>query len=161
MKNNTAQQGFSLLEVLIAFAILALSVGILLKVFSGGANTALLAEEYTAAVQIAESLMAAEGVETPLKTGEITGFEDTKYTWWVRVRPYQFSPSTVPVTALDARQLMKVDVVVSWGEEGRELRLSTLKMFINPDLGNAADKPDNNQDQGNESDQGNDTGQGN
>ncbi|MGZ8224716.1 MAG: type IV pilus modification PilV family protein, partial [Methylobacter sp.] len=49
------QAGFSLLEILIAFTILAFSLSILLNIFSTGANTAVVAEEYTAAVQIAES----------------------------------------------------------------------------------------------------------
>ena len=44
------QQGFSLLEILIAFSILALSLGILLKIFAAGVNTAMIAENYTAAV---------------------------------------------------------------------------------------------------------------
>ena len=39
------QRGFSLLEILIAFSILALSLGILLKIFSAGVNTAGVAED--------------------------------------------------------------------------------------------------------------------
>ena len=57
------QQGFSLLEILIAFSILALSLGILLKIFSAGVNTAIIAENYTTAVQLSESLMAKVGIE--------------------------------------------------------------------------------------------------
>lgn len=148
MKPQNRQYGFSLLEVLIAFAILALSIGILLKIFSGGANTALLAEEYTTAVQIAESLMAKEGVETPLQIGEITGIEDEKYSWWVTVSPYQFNPGEIDVATLTT-QLLKVDVLVSWGQEGRELHLSTLKVFTNSIADTTGNGPTNESDLGN------------
>lgn len=122
------QQGFSLLEVLVAFAILALSLGILLKIFSGGANTAVLAEEYTTAVQIAESLMAGTGVEADLQVGENRGRIDDKYDWLVAVNPYQFNPAEIDPEFLKT-ELLKVDVWVGWGDEGRDVHLSTLKLL--------------------------------
>ncbi|MDO9048323.1 MAG: type II secretion system protein [Methylobacter sp.] len=125
------QRGFSLLEILIAFSILALSLGILLKVFSAGINTAGVAEEYTAAVQIAESLMARTGVETPLQQGETTGLENEKYHWRVSVSPFQFTAENLDVTTL-AAVLFKVKVIVSWGDDagtaGRQVELITLKL---------------------------------
>ena len=125
------QQGFSLLEILIAFSILALSLGILLKIFSAGVNTALVAEDYTAAVQIAESLMAKTGVETPLQPGQSSGLENEKYHWLVEVSPFEFNPEHVDPTAITA-MLYKVKVVVNWGDnnaDDRQVELSTLKLI--------------------------------
>lgn len=132
MKVNK-QNGFSLLEILIAFAILALSLGILLKIFSAGVNTAGVAEEYTTAVQIAESLMAGTGIEAPLRAGETNGQEDEKYYWQVSVSPFPFmvekdldAASALPVT------LFKVKVTVNWGDDAvaddRQVVLTTLKL---------------------------------
>ena len=124
------QQGFSLLEILIAFSILALSLGILLKIFSAGVNTAGVAEHYTAAVQIAESLMAKTGVETPLQVGQSTGSEKDYYAWQVDVSPFTFNPENVDTTTLTAA-LFKVKVVVSWGDGNagdRQVELITLKL---------------------------------
>lgn len=131
MKINK-QQGFSLLEILIAFSILALSLGILLKIFSAGVNTAVVAEDYTAAVQIAEGLMAKTGVEKPLQAGHEEGVENEKYHWLVVVSPFEFNPENTDVTALTA-MLFKVKVIVSWGEDntranGRQVELTTLKL---------------------------------
>lgn len=64
------ERGFSLLEILIAFSILAVSLGILLKIFSTGVTTARVADDYTNAVQIANNLIAKTGVETPLKSAK-------------------------------------------------------------------------------------------
>lgn len=132
MKTNK-QQGFSLLEILIAFSILALSLGILLKIFSAGVNTAVVAEDYTAAVQIAEGLMAKTGVETPLLAGQETGVENEKYHWQVVVSPFEFNPENSDTTAIRAI-LFKVKVSVSWGDNNtdankRQVELSTLKVI--------------------------------
>lgn len=125
------QRGFSLLEILIAFSILALSLGILLKIFSGGVNTAGVAEEYNAAVQIAESLMAQTGIESPLQPGETTGLENEKYYWRVSVTPFQFTAEDLDVTAI-AAVLFKVKVTVNWGDDARaddrQVELISLKL---------------------------------
>jgi len=123
-----------LLEILIAFSILALSLGILLKIFSSGVNTAAVAEEYTAAVQIAESLMAKTGVEMPLREGETTGSEGDKYYWRIDVSPFMFNPDN-NVDEKIAVELFKVRVAVSWGDEdtnNRQFELNTLKLANKP-----------------------------
>jgi general secretion pathway protein I len=128
------QQGFSLLEILIAFSILALSLGILLKIFSGGVNNAVIAEDYTAAIQIAESLMAETGVETPLQSGQDSGLENEKYHWQVEVSPFEFNPEKIDTTTITA-VLFKVKVIVSWGDDNandRQIALTTLKLTNKP-----------------------------
>ncbi len=119
------------MEILIAFSILALSLGILLKIFSAGINTAGVAEEYTAAVEIAESLMAQAGVETTLQPSEATGLANEKYHWRVSVSLFPFTAENLDVTTL-AVDLFKVKVNVSWGgdtdTDGRQLELTTLKL---------------------------------
>ncbi len=124
------QKGFSLLEILIAFSILAISLGILLKIFSSGINTALVSEDYTAAVQIAESLMAKTGLESPLQAGENSGTENEKYEWQVLVTPYLFNPDNLDEMTITTT-LFKVKVVVNWDIEKtkrRQIELTTLKL---------------------------------
>jgi general secretion pathway protein I len=128
---STGQGGFSLLEILIAFSIMALSLGILLRIFSGGVNTATIAEEYTTAVQIAESLMAQTGSEIPLRSEHISGVKDEKYNWQLDIRPYKLSAETMDAKAVGV-ELYKINVTVDWGDEGsdgdnRKIQLATLK----------------------------------
>jgi general secretion pathway protein I len=130
--NNPAQQGFSLLEILIAFSILGLSLGILLRIFSGGLNTAALAEEYTAAVEIGETMMAKTGAEIPLRNHESSGTVDDKYNWLLRIRPYTLRDGEGELK-IPQSELFQINVTVDWGggnpdEDNRQIQLSTLKL---------------------------------
>lgn len=118
-------KGFSLLEILVAFSILAISLGIVLKIFSSGVNTAIVAEEYTMATQIAESLMAKTGIETVLEEGSTSGVEADKYRWQVVM-------TQIPELIEDQGQsndFVAVRVTVEWGEEksSRVVELKSVK----------------------------------
>jgi general secretion pathway protein I len=118
-------KGFSLLEILVAFTIMAISLGIVLKIFSSGVNTAIVSENYIIATQIAESLMAKTGVEESLAVGESSGTEDDKYQWRVKVEDY-ISPEAEDDAEI---KLMTVQVTVKWGDEenARFVELNTVK----------------------------------
>lgn len=126
--------GFSLLEILVAFSIMGLALTLVMRIFGSGVNAAVTAEDYTLAVQIAESLMARTGVEAPLQIGENGGVEGGAYRWSVSVFPAVL-PGPVPLSApADAQQtlaeLFEVSVRVSWGESNgsqRQLVLNSLK----------------------------------
>ena len=113
-----------MLEVLVAFSILAISLGILLKIFSSGINTAMIAEEYTVATQIAESLMAKTGIEEPLVVGESSGTEVEKYDWRVTVE--NISNPASDEENDDAAELLAVQVIVEWGDDDRSRRVIEL-----------------------------------
>ncbi|CAG1023404.1 Type II secretion system protein I [Patescibacteria group bacterium] len=123
-QNNTKQQGFSLLELLVAFTILAMSLTVLLNIFASGINTVTVAEDYNQAVQIAESLMAKTNLETPLKTGQRTGIALEKYHWKISVQPFVFTAEPNALTT--SVTLFKIKVEVEW--EHRQIKLVNLKL---------------------------------
>lgn len=132
--NLLRQQGFSLLEMVVAFSILALSLGILLNIFSEGTHIAVIADEYTTATQIADTLLAKTGVESPLTAAQYTGVENEKFQWTVTVEPYELVLGEIDTKAIPAT-LYRVTVSVYWGIAGnrtiaseRRLVLTTLKL---------------------------------
>ncbi len=111
-----------------AFAVLAVSLGVLFQIFSTGMRASRTAEAYAHATLLAESKLAAVGIEAPLQEGEQAGEFDNGFAWRVDVRSYrldgQESDGTSSVPAYE------VDVTVSWdGTGGRQsVSLTTLRL---------------------------------
>lgn len=75
----SGQRGFSLLEVLVAFAILSIALGVLLQIFATGMRNVGLSEEYSQAALYAESILAAYGREAPLAEGCVPALSMTAF----------------------------------------------------------------------------------
>ena len=110
--------GFSLLEVLVAFVILALVGAALFQLFGGALNNASAADEYSRAALFAESRLTAAAAETPLREGGDQGVsEDGKYAWATRIEPYVAPKTTADedrLGQLSAVRLWRISVTVSW-----------------------------------------------
>lgn len=125
------QGGFSLLEVLVAFVILALSMGTMMQIFSGGLRNVGLSEEYARAVAIAETQLVGVGVEAPLTPGEAQGEFAGKYRWRLVAKPLEgemASPQTQATgqAIVSPTGLMGVSVTVEWGADATNSRTLTL-----------------------------------
>jgi general secretion pathway protein I len=82
-------RGFSLLEVLVAFVILSLVAIALFRLFSGALGNAAAAEDYSRAVLVAESALAAAAAERPLReTTQAGSADDGRIAWTTRVAAY-------------------------------------------------------------------------
>jgi general secretion pathway protein I len=135
-KPHKVQGGFSLLEILVAFSIMAISIGMLLSIFSSGLRNASVSEEYTAAVQVAEAMIARPGTEVPLQQGQSAGVVDDKYRWELAVAPFELPTTETIDTRTIPAQLFMVTAAVSWEEGGgseRRFELSELKLTTNAD----------------------------
>jgi general secretion pathway protein I len=80
--------GFSLLEVLVAFVILALVATALFRLFSGALANASAAGDYSRAMLVAQSALD-EASAAPLREGGRDGsIDDGRIRWSARVEPY-------------------------------------------------------------------------
>ncbi len=82
------ERGFSLLEILVAFVLLALAMAVLMQIFSSSLNGATVADRYAKATMLAESKLAAAGVEEALNEGSSSGTYDELFSWVVEIKPY-------------------------------------------------------------------------
>jgi general secretion pathway protein I len=129
--------GFSLLEVLVAFIILALVGTALFELFGGALNNASAADEYSRAALFAESRLTAATVEAPLREGGDQGVsEDGKYTWVTRIEPYVGPGTTADQDRLGqqaAVRLWRISITVSWpGTLGNQRSVSLASVRLAP-----------------------------
>jgi len=100
-----ANRGFSLLEVLVAFTLLAIAMAVLMQIFSRGVNGADIADRYAKAAMMAESKLASIGLEEVLAEGDTSGQFDEYFQWALSVRLYSTmteppSLSSIETTAI-------------------------------------------------------------
>lgn len=134
MKLRSRQEGFTLLEVVVAFVLLALTLITVFQIFSTGLARAGELDEHSRALVVAQSRLATVGLEEKLEgPTETRGeSEDRKYRWTLTVQPYEEVPepgAAQQVDAMSSLQMYRVEAVVTWdGSDGRSrnLRLSTL-----------------------------------
>lgn len=132
---QSAAAGFSLLEILVAFTLMALIVAVLMRVFSGGLQGSGLAEDYARATSLAENKLAGIGSETPLKTGELSGIEAGKYRWKITMQGYEdkaASAAPPQPQALMRVQLMEVAVSVAWSDYGKDRQVAMTTLILAP-----------------------------
>ena len=122
------QLGLTLIEILVAFVVLSTTMAVVMKIFSGGIHNARVSESYSRAVFLAESRLAAIGVEGPLVQGSSNGQVGQDLRWQVNVEKADDQGAAdrfvMPV------RLYQVRVKVEWSEDGkvRQLELATLRL---------------------------------
>jgi len=126
-------KGFSLLEVLVAFLVLALSLAVVMRIFAGGLDNIGAANNYTQALTLAQSLLDAQGRESPLVVGETRGETENGLDWQITVTPYLDAESGGAEIAAHPLQLLRIEANVQWDKERktpRSLNLSTLRVAV-------------------------------
>jgi len=131
-------RGFTLLEVMLAFTILAVAMGLLLGMLSRGLGQVRKAQDETEATLYAQSLLDQVGVVEPVQAGQQTGeFGNGRYRYRLDTREIE-DPSPAPdlpptvvdaATAINAPKVYRIALAVSWGsaEAPRELTFVTLR----------------------------------
>lgn len=119
--------GYSLLEVLVAFALLAGALTVLLAALSTASRQVRMGEDAGRARLHAQSLLTTLGVEQPLQPGSQSGqWEQGHYRWQLQIQPWEGNGSG-PAQGSDS--LLQVQLQVRWGERaGEQLQLQTLRL---------------------------------
>lgn len=119
----SGSRGFTLLELLLAFVVFALSFATVLEILSGSMRNTVRARQYTEAALTAQAVMDQVGLEIPLQQGIKSSGESGDYTWEIEILPYQHSgdgfhrPELAELTGIE---LLQIDLLVSWGAPPRE-----------------------------------------
>jgi general secretion pathway protein I len=121
--------GFTLIEALVAFAILGLSFAVLIPLFRDTAAKTEHAALTRTAASLAESVMAQAGSLAPLAAGEASGDEGS-FHWLRRITPLPQLLGDNPYR-LSGYQ---VTVAVSWGDRAPADTVSLETVRLGPKL---------------------------
>lgn len=132
---RASQRGFTLLEVLLAFVIFALSFATVLEILSGSMRSTVRAREYSEAALLAQSLMDMVGTEVPLMENSMAGETEDGYRWTIDIILYEGPPDdprTLELAELNGSLLYWVDLRLAWGEgrREREVTFSTVRSIL-------------------------------
>lgn len=120
-------RGFTLLEVLIAFVIAALALGVMFEVAVGALRATQVSARYEEAVVRARSHLAMVTNGGSLMPGDWSGEDGGGYRWHIHVAAVAEGaahPNGAPTVPLE---LYSVSVWITWSEDERtrEVRLDT------------------------------------
>ena len=141
-------RGFTLLEVMLAFVLLAIAMGTILAMLSRGLGQVSRSESASEAALYAQSLLDTIGVIEIIEPGSRQGeFAGGRYRYDLSITPARDpsprNPTQVPVEpvqALNAAKLFRIELNVRWGSAGPAQRLHfvLLRARIPPPTASAA-----------------------
>lgn len=127
--------GFTLIEVVVAFALLTLVFAVGFEIFSGGLARAGALDERSRALEVARSRQAVAGMEEPLKEGQAQGESaDPRFRWTTTVTRFDVAQDAA-LSAMAPYVLYRVETRVDWhgtDEKDHALSLSTLQLGNKP-----------------------------
>jgi general secretion pathway protein I len=116
MKNK----GFTLIEVLVAVAILGVGLTVLIELFSGGLRLGRASEEYTKAVNYARLKMEEMALKPTIEEGsEEGGFNET-FRWQVEVKKVEILPIENKPDFKPPAQFFQVQINIIWKSGSKE-----------------------------------------
>jgi general secretion pathway protein I len=133
MRTQSEEAGFTLLEVLVAFVIAALALGVLFEGAVSGLRSTRVADRTEEALSRARSHLATIGHGVALRTTTQEGEDGSLYHWRIAVVPLQSAPSGASGgQAAPKLVLYGVTVEESWpdGEATRRVTLRTQRLGL-------------------------------
>jgi len=131
--------GFTLLEVMLAFVIFALSFATVLEIMAGSMRSVSRASDDTEVALLAQSLMDLVGNEIPVEEGEYGDRSMDRYEWQMTLTLYDaidesesVGLSTQELAEMSGIELYRVDLYIDWesGRRQRDLHFSTIRSVM-------------------------------
>jgi general secretion pathway protein I len=121
-----ANKGFTLIEILVAMAILGICLVTILQLFSGGLRSSRISRDYTKAIFHAREKMTEILLFEELAEGTLEGDFADGYRWQAQILEVGIDQEGMPSLPID---LFEITVQVLWkdGERDKLFDLKTLK----------------------------------
>jgi general secretion pathway protein I len=121
--------GFTLIEVVVALAILGIGLTVIIELFAGGLRLARVSEEYTKAVNLARIKMEEMAWKPPTVEGTEEGEFNETYRWKVETKKVDLLPAERETDYKPPVELFQIKMNVLWksGSKERALEIESYK----------------------------------
>ena len=133
------QRGFTLIEIIVAFAILAMGLTLLLGTMSGATRQLREGGEAGVAALHARALLA-EHASLPGQVMRASGeLDGGRYRWQLQSAPWQAPAADASAAPVDpaAPRLLRLQLDIAWGDAGPRQRLQVSSLRLVPAEGAA------------------------
>ena len=120
--------GFTLIEVVVAMAILSIGLVIIIELFGGGLRLGRVSEEYTKAAGYARIKIEEISLDKSLAEGVYQGEFDSNYRWQVEVKRVDLIPPGKDITYRPSVALYRVRIDVLW-RSGLKDRVASIESY--------------------------------
>jgi len=120
--------GFTLIEVVVAMAILSIGLVVIIELFGGGLRLGRVSEEYTKAAGYARIKMEEISLDKSLAEGVYQGEFDSNYRWQVEVKRVDLIPPGKDITYRPSVALYRVRIDVLW-RSGLKDRVASIESY--------------------------------
>ena len=127
MRNSKFERGFTLLEVVVAMAIVGLGVMTLFEALSAGLRLEMRSSDQTRAITYSRQAIDGFLIRRGIRDGGEEGSAGGRHRWSVEVRPFQES-SQLSSVRWDLKEV-RLRVRYREGEREKEVVLKTLRLL--------------------------------
>ncbi len=139
IKPPLANQGFTLIEVIASFTILAMTFMVVLEILSNSSTNTIKSSERSKIALLAQSKMDEVGLIIPVEEGSVSGSFEEDVDWDVVIQPYDVPYEGNVEMDFAPVELFKVKLTLSWfdgHDNRRSVDFFTLKAMT-PDYSEA------------------------
>lgn len=134
MKSLKKSKGFTLLEMLVAFTLLAITFGTIMQIIGGSTKNTMKAAHNTKIAMLSQSKMDELGLHEKIEEGSTNGDFDDTTSWEMIIEEYEVPSEGDNSQDVVAIELMEITLTVST-EVGRRVKVDQFKTLraITPD----------------------------
>jgi len=134
-RGRRSSRGFTLLEVMLAFVVFALSFATVLEIMAGSMRSVRRASDDTQVALFAQSIMDLVGTEIPIEEGQFNGTGMDRYQWRLDIYLYEVTDEglrTQELAEMSGIELYRVDLDINWetGRRERDQHFSTIRSIM-------------------------------